>query len=74
MKPGDRICLYTDGVTDCIGPDDEAFGETRLAESLNRHASLSPAGIKNAILADLESHRRGCEPDDDVTVLIAEIA
>ena len=31
MEPGDRICLYTDGVTDCAGPDGEPFGDLRLA-------------------------------------------
>jgi len=74
MEPGDRICLYTDGVTDCIGPNDEAFGETRLAESLNRNAALPPAGLKRAIVADLERHRGACPADDDVTLLIAELS
>jgi phosphoserine phosphatase RsbU/P len=74
IKPGDRICLYTDGVTECAGPDNEPFGETRLADSLNRNAALPPAGLKTAILADLERHRGACPPDDDVTLLIAELS
>jgi len=74
MKRGDRICLYTDGVPECTGPDDEPFGEERLAESLNRNAALSPAGLKSAILADLERHRGALPPDDDVTLLIAELS
>ena len=74
MRPGDRICLYTDGVTDCVGPDDEPFGDARLADSLNRNADLSPAGLKAAILSDLKRHCGECPPDDDVTLLIAEIS
>jgi sigma-B regulation protein RsbU (phosphoserine phosphatase) len=73
MGPGDRICLYTDGVTDCTGPNDEPFGEERLADSLKRHAALPPAELKNAIVADLAAHRGDCPPDDDVTLLIAEL-
>src|SRR5262249_1443110 len=23
MRPGDRVCLYTDGITDCAGPNGE---------------------------------------------------
>lgn len=74
VAPGDRICLYTDGVTECAGPDGEPFGDTRLADSLNRNAGLSPAGLKKAVLSDLERHRGECPPDDDVTLLIAEIS
>jgi sigma-B regulation protein RsbU (phosphoserine phosphatase) len=74
MEPGDRICLYTDGVTDCAGPDGEPFGEAGLADSLNRNTRLSPSGLKAAVLGDLERHLRGCPPDDDVTLLIAEIS
>jgi sigma-B regulation protein RsbU (phosphoserine phosphatase) len=74
MQPGDRICLYTDGVTDCVGPDGEPFGAAGLADSLNRNAELSPAGLKAAILRDLQRHRGECPPDDDVTLLIAEIS
>jgi sigma-B regulation protein RsbU (phosphoserine phosphatase) len=74
MKRGDRICLYTDGVPDCTGPDDEPFGEIRLADSLNRNAALSPTGLKSAILTDLERHRDVCPLNDDVTLLIAELS
>ena len=74
MQPGDRICLYTDGVTDCVGPGDEPFGDARLVDSLNRNARLSQTGLKAAILGDLQRHRGECPPDDDVTLLIAEIS
>ena len=74
MEPGDRICLYTDGVTDCARPDGEPFGDTRLSDSLNRNARLSPAGLKSAVLRELKCHRGECPPDDDLTLLIAEVS
>jgi sigma-B regulation protein RsbU (phosphoserine phosphatase) len=74
MEPGDRICLYTDGVTDCAGRNGEPFGEAGLAGSLNRNAGLSPSGLKTAVLLDLKRHLGDCPPDDDVTLLIAEIS
>jgi sigma-B regulation protein RsbU (phosphoserine phosphatase) len=74
MQPGDRICLYTDGITDCAGPDGEPFGDTGLLDSLNRNAELSPAELKKAILEDLRTHRGECPLDDDVTLLIAEVS
>ena len=35
-QPGDLLCLYSDGITECASPDDEEFGEDRLVELLRR--------------------------------------
>lgn len=74
MAPSDRICLYTDGVTECPRADGEPFGEDRLIDSLNRHAALPPSALKAAVLADLLEYRGECPPDDDVTLLIAQVS
>ena len=41
LHPGDRLLLYSDGITECINPDKEAFGEERLAECLRDCQSSS---------------------------------
>jgi len=74
MVPGDRICLYTDGITECMNASEEQFGEERLAASLNRNAALPPPQLKAAVLKDLEQHRGPLPPDDDVTLVIAEVS
>jgi serine phosphatase RsbU (regulator of sigma subunit) len=74
IGPGDRICLYTDGVTECFNSDEDAFGETRLIESLKRHSALPPDDLKTAVIGDLDRHRGNCPLDDDVTLMIAEIS
>jgi sigma-B regulation protein RsbU (phosphoserine phosphatase) len=73
MQPGDRICLYTDGITDGAGADGEPFGDTGLLGSLTRNAKLAPTELKNAVLSDFQRHRGECPLDDDVTLLIAEV-
>ena len=74
LHPGDRVCLYTDGVTDCANAADEPFGEERLAEALNRHVALAPDALKVAVIEDLARHRGECPPDDDVTLVVAELS
>jgi sigma-B regulation protein RsbU (phosphoserine phosphatase) len=41
LDPGDRILLYSDGITECFSPDREMFGERRLAECLTDCRSSS---------------------------------
>lgn len=36
LKPGDRLLLYTDGVTEAINNKEEFFGEKRLIETFDR--------------------------------------
>jgi len=42
LQSGDRLVLYTDGVTEACNSDDEEFGEDRLLRVLQEYAS-SPA-------------------------------
>ena len=36
LEPGDRIVLFTDGVTEAGNVDGEEFGEARLVELVSR--------------------------------------
>jgi phosphoserine phosphatase RsbU/P len=74
MAPGDRLCVYTDGVTDCTNAAEESFGDGGLMTSLERHRAAGVAELKAAVLADMARHRGSAPPDDDVTLLVAEAA
>src|SRR2546429_8403268 len=41
LSPGDRVVLFTDGVTEACSPAGEEFGETRLLHLLKDHRALS---------------------------------
>lgn len=41
LEPGDLVCLYSDGITECEAPDDEQYGQERL-ESLLRELDGRP--------------------------------
>jgi len=72
LAPGDFVCLYTDGVTETIGPDDEMFGEQRLAAVLRAAAHGSARAIVDALLAAVQKFRGGGASGDDVTAVVVK--
>jgi sigma-B regulation protein RsbU (phosphoserine phosphatase) len=69
LGTGDILLLYTDGVTECRGPDDVEFGEERLQETLAAAGSQEPSVVVSACLEAMGAHRRGAPMADDATLL-----
>ncbi|OWA10970.1 stage II sporulation protein E [Streptomyces sp. CS227] len=73
LEPGDRIVLYTDGVTEARGADDQEFGLTRFTDFLVRHHADGlpvPETLRRLVRALLDHHDGRLQ--DDATVLICE--
>lgn len=63
LRPGERILLVTDGVTEAENPDGEFFGNERLEGSASR--GISP----DELLADVQLFCAGQPMSDDCTVV-----
>ncbi|GMU57636.1 MAG: hypothetical protein AMXMBFR33_67820 [Candidatus Xenobia bacterium] len=72
LMPGDRVLLYTDGITEAPNEDGEMFGSQRLAEAL---AEMRQARLKIAMDGLLERvNQFSGRLRDDLTVLAFELA
>jgi len=71
LAAGDKIVLYTDGVTEAHSPAKELFGEERLFEILKRESNKSPEELYGKIIKELNGFQNG-EIFDDITLLILE--
>jgi serine phosphatase RsbU (regulator of sigma subunit) len=74
LEPGDRLFLYTDGVTDAGTPHRDPYGDKRLRQALVGAARERSTKIPELLLAELEKHTAGVPMGDDVTMLIFELA
>jgi sigma-B regulation protein RsbU (phosphoserine phosphatase) len=76
LAPGDRLCLYSDGVTESESADEVEYGVERLADYLGA-AIATPLADVNRHFKD-EMHRwSGSTSDafkDDVSMLLIEYA
>lgn len=66
---GDKILLYTDGVTEATSDKDELYGENRLLEFLNNHKEDSVTGTIKGIKQDIDKFIGSAEQFDDITML-----
>lgn len=73
LHHGDRLILYTDGLTDILSPAGQAFGSGRLESTLLSHAHLPPTELCEATFADLTAYRGDAEQYDDMAMLAVEI-
>ena len=74
MEPGDKLVIYSDGLTEAEGPDGKFFDTERLRECLRENARLDAAGLHAAILARLDLFTEGGAMRDDITAVVLEYA
>ena len=69
LHPGDRMLIYTDGLTETMNRQDEEYGTERLNELLIQHGTLDLEQLLDRILDSVRGFRGGGEPQDDLTLL-----
>ena len=67
LEPGDRLMLYSDGITECTAPDGSQLEDEGLARLLRNNAALSGADLLGAIEAELQAFTGSDEFSDDVS-------
>ncbi|MFC1629127.1 PP2C family protein-serine/threonine phosphatase [Gemmatimonadota bacterium] len=73
LHSGDRLVLFTDGLTEANDARDEQFGSTRLKEFLAANRSLGAAGIADALIDHLAEYSGRDSMEDDLTLIIVDI-
>ena len=69
IEPGDKIFLYTDGVTESTNTDNELYGEERLLSFLNSHTELNAEETIKAVKENVDEFVDVAEQFDDITML-----
>ena len=74
LSPGDRLYLYTDGITEAACAGGEQFGGERLARTLGEYRCVTLTESVERLVADVSAWADAAKPTDDLSVVAIEIA
>jgi serine phosphatase RsbU (regulator of sigma subunit) len=72
IGPGDRLVLYTDGITEGRNVAGDELGEDALAVSATAHRALAAEPMLAAMMHDVEAFNGGTY-EDDATLIVAAV-
>ncbi len=72
FMPGQRLVLYTDGITEAHSPSDEQFGIERLRDIVVRCADCTPDELADTVMNAVDEFRGGEEQEDDQTIVVVD--
>ena len=70
LSPGDRLFLYTDGVPEATNTENKLYGEDRLLDFMNKHASADATEILPMLKANIDEFVGEAPQFDDITMLM----
>lgn len=76
LQPGEAVLLYSDGVTEAVGPESQQFGNRRVVQALRRTLvegeAPSAVALRDALVGDLFKFTGDLPLQDDVTVVVLQ--
>ena len=69
LHPGDRAVVFTDGVYELEGKHGGSFGQSKLRQTLETHASLESEAFLDAVLTTVREHSHDQTFSDDACLL-----
>ncbi|MGA2155156.1 MAG: SpoIIE family protein phosphatase [Bryobacteraceae bacterium] len=72
LSPGEKIVIYTDGVTEAQDARGAFFGRKRLFDLVRAHAAASSTGLHDAIQGAVSDFTEGAPQSDDITLVVLD--
>jgi phosphoserine phosphatase RsbU/P len=72
LEPGDKVVIYSDGVTEAQNAAGEFFGKKRLRNAAAANAGASCMALHGVIQKAVKEFSAGAEQADDITLVVME--
>jgi serine phosphatase RsbU (regulator of sigma subunit) len=72
LHPGDKLVLFSDGLSEAANAEGEFFEKKALREFLRAHAGIGCAELHAKLVEAVEDFSEASELEDDITMLVVE--
>jgi len=73
LGPGDRLLLYTDGISESMNAADEEWGEERLAIAVRAAGDVDAGALLDRIFEGADAFAAGADQHDDMTLVVLRV-
>ena len=70
LNKGDRVFLYTDGVTEATDKNETLYGEERLLAYIDKNKNLDAEALLSGLKEDIDKFAGDAPQFDDITMLV----
>ena len=70
LSAGDKLVIYSDGVSEANNRSHAQFGEERLRRAAGENAAAGPQQLFEALLKEIQEFTQGAQQNDDLTLLV----
>ncbi len=72
LVPGDKLLIYSDGVSEAQNAAGDFFGKRRLRAAVAEHAAESASAVHDAVQEAVAKFTGGAPQSDDITLLVLD--
>jgi serine phosphatase RsbU (regulator of sigma subunit) len=72
LEPGDKVIIYSDGLTEAMNPDGKFFDAGRVRELCRLHNASSCEDLHKSIIEAVQLFTEGAPQRDDITLVVLE--
>ena len=70
---GSSLLIYSDGLNEAENKAQEQFGDDRILEVLRQTGNKTAKEVISTLAIEVEKHRNGAEPNDDLTMMCLRV-
>ena len=74
LSIGDKLLLYTDGVTEAQNPQGDFLGLDRLCEAFSAYRTLAPEALIRQLFNEVRGFCGESPPSDDITMVVMQVS